>query len=568
MTTYDRHQAILKLLSERSSLKVSDLTQLFDVSEGTIRNDLSTLEEQNVLKRVRGGAIPKNGPAVYPLSNTRAQINIQEKKRIARWAAELINDGDVILLDASSTVLHMAPFLQERRKLTVLTNQLETAQILAHDPSKTVILVGGILKQDGSAVIGSISQDVLKTLHIGTAFVSCAGFSLEAGLMEADLDEAAFKEQVVSSALNVVALLDSSKFDRVGLKPFAQLSQIDHIVSDDGISSEIIRTLQHANVSLTICGEHTVQSLSPQSEAKKHYKIGFANLSEKMPFAIDVRRGLERAVKAYSHVDLVIADNDLKSDRAVQVADEFIEQKLDLVIEYQIDETIGNLLMNRFRDHEIPVIAVDIPMVGATFFGVDNYKSGHKAGRALGLWIKEHWQGKLDTLIILEEKRAGPLPAARIQGQLHGIEEIIGEIALEKRLVLDSGNTTEKSYEQSARALKKLDKTDKLAFISFNDDAALGASRALQEFSPKQEAVIVGQGADRRIRDEIRKGNPHIIGSSSFNPERYGEKIINLALKILKGDSVAPAVYIETVFINSQNLEAFEKDTLLALTSG
>ncbi len=567
MTTYDRQQAITKLLNEHSSLKVSELTNRFQVSEGTIRNDLNTLEEKQVLKRVRGGAIANTSPTIYPLSNTRAQINLSEKKRIAKWAAELISDGDVVLLDASSTVLHMAPFLRERRNLTVLTNQLETAQILARDPSKTVILVGGILKSDGTSVMGSISQEVLKTLHIGTAFVSGVGFSLESGLMEADLNEAAYKEQVINSAKQVVALIDSTKFDRSGLKPFAQVDQIDHIVSDDGMSREVIRKLQHANVSLTICGENTVQSLSPHRKAKKHYKIGFANLSENVSFAVDVRRGLERAVKKYSHVDLLLADNDLNSDKAVQIADEFIDQGLDLVIEYQIDETIGNLLMNRYRDKQIPVIAIDIPMVGATFFGVDNYQSGHMAGRALGLWIKEHWEGRLDQLIILEEKRAGPLPAARIQGQLHGLQEVIGEIDSEKKLVLDSGNTTEKSYEQTAKVLKNLGEAEKIAFISFNDDAALGASQALQEFSPKQNAAIIGQGADRRIRDEIRRGNRHIIGSSSFNPEFYGERIINLALKILTGQSVAPAVYMESAFINSNNLEAFEKDPLLSLVN-
>ncbi len=557
MTTYDRHQAIVKLLSERSSLKVGDLTQLFEVSEGTIRNDLSALEQQNVLKRVRGGAIPKNGPMLYPISNKRAKVNSDEKRRIAKWAAEMVSDGDVILLDASTTVLHMAPFLHERRNLTVLTNQLEAAQILARDPSKTIILVGGILRPDGTAVMGRISQDVLKNLHIGTAFVSCVGFTPELGLMEADLDEAAYKEQVVDSAKHVVVLLDSSKFDRVGLQSFARLTKIDQIVSDDGIRPDVIRSLQQANVSLTICGEQTVQSLRPPNQTKTHCRIGFANLSERIPFAVDVRRGLERAVKAYSHVDLLIANNDLSSDMAIQIANEFIDQGLDLVIEYQIDETIGNVLMNRFRDRQIPVIAVDIPMVGATYFGVDNYKSGHMAGRALGHWIKQHWEGQLDKLIILEEKRAGPLPAARIQGQMHGLEEIIGEIAPENKLVLDSGNTIEKSYEQTVQALQQLGPSAKLAFICFNDDAALGASRALQECSPDQAAVIVGQGADRRIRDEIRRGNLHIVGSSSFNPEQYGEKIIDLALKILNGEPVPPAVYVETVFIDSHNLDTY-----------
>lgn len=555
MTTYDRHQAILKWLSERSSLKVVDLAAKLEVSEGTIRNDLTALEEQNLLRRVRGGAIPKNGRAIYPISNNRAQVHASEKKRIAQWAAELVNDGEVIFLDAGTTVLHMAPFLQDRRAITVLTNQLETAQILARDPSKTVILVGGVVKTDGTAVKGQIGLEVLKNLHIATAFISCVACSLESGLMEADMDEAAYKEQVVKSAVNVVALLDSSKFGKLSLKAFAKLEQIGHIVTDDGIKPEVLDYLKKAKLSLTVCGEHTIQSLSPYSEARKHYKIGFANLSEKVPFAVDVRRGLERAAKQLDNLDLIIADNDLSAEKAVQIADEFIEQQLDLVIEYQIDETIGNLLMNRFRESQIPVIAVDIPMLGATFFGVDNYQAGLMAGRALGKWIQEHWQSQLDSLIILEEKRAGPLPAARIQGQLHGLEQIIGPLAASKKHVLDSGNTSEKSYEQMLLSLATLTEVSTIAVLSFNDDAALGALQALRERGMDKQAAIVGQGADRRIREEMLKGNQSIVGSTSFNPEHYGEKIIALALKILKGEPVAPAVYIDHVFISQQNLD-------------
>ena len=177
MTTYERQQTILKLLEEQSSLKVTDLAQRLSVSEGTIRNDLSALEEQHLLKRVRGGAIPKNGTSLYPITHHRAHVRVQEKRMIARWAAEYVNDGDVILLDASTTALHMATYLQDRKQLTVVTNRLETAQLLARDPQKSIVLLGGIVKSDGSAVTGSISKEVLKDLHITTAFVSCVGFS-------------------------------------------------------------------------------------------------------------------------------------------------------------------------------------------------------------------------------------------------------------------------------------------------------------------------------------------------------------------------------------------------------
>ena len=559
MTTYDRHQAILKRLSEHSSLKVVDLARDLAVSEGTIRNDLTALEAQSLLKRVRGGAIPANGqltypPLTYPLEQGRASINAVQKKRIARWAAELVNDGDVILLDASSTVLHMVPFLQERRKLTVVTNRIEIAQLLVRDTTKTVILVGGIVRADGAAVQGSISQDVLKDLSIGTAFVSSVACSLSSGLMESDIAEVSYKRQVVDSAAHVVALLDSSKFGGNGLKPFAGFEQIDHIVTDDGISREIVAQLKTANVSLTVCGEHAIQSLNPHRAAEPHYKIGFANLSEKVAFAVDVRRGLERAVNAFSNVDLIVADNNLSSAKALQIADEFIEQKVDLVIEYQIDETTGTILMNRFRENKIPVIAVDIPMVGATFFGVDNFQAGLMAGTGLGTWIQKNWQGTVDAVIILEERRAGPLPAARIQGQLRGLEQIIGPVERGKRYVRDSGNTTEKSYEQTITTLKELSPGTKVAVLSFNDDAALGALKALQECGWTDNAAIVGQGADRRIRAELSRQNPMVVGSTSFNPEAYGEQIMKLALSILRGEPIPPAVHIEHTFVDVSSL--------------
>jgi len=98
------------------------------------------------------------------------------------------------------------------------------------------------------------------------------------------------------------------------------------------------------------------------------------------------------------------------------------------VIEYQIDEKAGNRIMDRFRQAGIPVIAVDIPMNGATFFGVDNYRAGHLAGVAQGEWIAAHWHGQVDRVIALVEPRAGTLPAARIQGQLDGLQSVVGEV--------------------------------------------------------------------------------------------------------------------------------------------
>ena len=558
MTTFERRQRILALLREQSNVSVTELAQLLSVSEGTIRNDLTALDEAQQLMRVRGGAVLRgNHSTQVSVLTARARVNATAKQRLARWAADMVEDGDSILLDASTTVFHMASFLQDRRNLTIVTNGIEVARVLAANPANTTILIGGILRADGASVTGHLGEKILKDLHIKTAFVSCSGFSVEVGLTELDLQEAQLKSHMIRSANRVVALIDSSKFGQASLAPFATVEQIAHILTDSQVDPEEIERLRQTNTTLTICGETTASSFTPLYTERTHYKIGFANLSEEIPFAVDVRRGLERAAKEAGNIDLIVADNQLNGEVALRIAEHLLGKGVDLVIEYQIDEKVGNLIMNKFQQAGIPVIAVDIPMVGASFFGADNYQAGHTAGIALGNWINKHWQGSTDHLIILEEPRAGALPAARIQGQMDGLQHVIGEISPAKITYLDSGNTSELSEIQMAKAFKKYADIHKIAVISFNDDAAIGALAAARKAGRESDVVIVGQGADRIMRPEIRRPNSQIIGSTAFMPEKYGEKLIDLALKIVQGKPVPPAVYTDHTFINAKNIDIF-----------
>jgi ribose transport system substrate-binding protein len=275
---------------------------------------------------------------------------------------------------------------------------------------------------------------------------------------------------------------------------------------------------------------------------------------------VDVRRGLERSAKQTSNIDLVVADNSLSGPRALEIADNFIAKQIDLAIEYQIDAEVGSQLMNKYQRAGIPVIAVDIPLVGATYFGVDNFHSGHLAGVALGEWVRRHWGGQIDRLIVLEEPRAGALPAARIQGQLAGLQEIIGPVGEERRQRLNSGNTSSVSQAETERALSGLPDARRIAVICFNDDAAIGALRAAQKLRREEDIAVVGQGADRIIRDELRRPGTRIVGSTAFLPERYGEKLTDLALRILRGETAPPALFMDHVFISSDNVDVYYPD--------
>lgn len=558
-TTFERRQTIVHLLQTQSSVKVGDLARMLDVSEGTIRNDLTALDQTGQIKRIRGGAVIFNHPQLpgQAALSARAKINSDVKQRIAQWAAGMIENGDSILLDASTTVLYIASFLADRHDLTVVTNGIEVARRLAEDPSNTVILVGGVLRSDGSAVVGTIAEKMLRDLHIRAAFVSCQAFSVEIGLMEREIQEAQLKSFMLQTAQRKIALIDSTKFGKFGLTPYASVHDIDHIVSDSALPQTYIEQLQQTHTNLTICGENTVSTYVPHDSNQVHYKIGFANLGENMPFSRDVRRGLERAAKAANNLDLVVADNQLNGDIALQVADDLIAQRIDLAIEFQIDALAANLIMNKFNRAGIPVIAVDIPMVGATFVGVDNYQVGHVAGIALGRAVKTRWNGHYDKLVVLEHPRPGDLPALRIKGQLDGFYEIVGRLAPDELVYLDCGNTAEVSYAEMRRLLQSLPDAQRLPVICFNDDAAIGVLEAVKSLGREQDVLIVGQGADRRVRDELRKENSRIIGSTAFHAELYGEKLVEIAVKILEGEPVPPAVYIPHTFIDAETLELY-----------
>jgi ribose transport system substrate-binding protein len=335
------------------------------------------------------------------------------------------------------------------------------------------------------------------------------------------------------------------------------VEQVTHIFTDDDINPRFIEQLRLTRTAFTVCGESTATSFTPYDHDLTHYKIGFANLGEQMSFPVDVRRSLERAAKRAGNIDLLVTDNQLDSKAALQVADYLVAEGVDLAIEYQIDEKTGNLISDKFHRANIPVIAVDIPMVGATYFGVDNYRAGYLAGAALGNWLQENWGGCFDQLIVLEEQRAGALPAARIQGQLDGLQEIIGQVSPSQILFLDSGNTSEISESHMLAALRRLPNEHRLAVLSFNDDAVIGALTAARRLGREADVVIVGQGADRLVRQELRRPDSRIVGSTAYWPEKYGDRLIDVALKILRGEPVPPAVYNEHVFIARDNLDEY-----------
>jgi len=254
LSTHERRISLLELLRKQPGLRVTELAANLGVSEGTVRNDLNALESEGRLTRFHGGAVLQD-PGLFQNTSfsARHQEHIAEKKLIAYYAAQLVNDGDSILLDASSTAYYLGVAIQDKQRLRVITNGIDVARLLARNSTNSVILIGGVLNLDGSSVTGLFSEDIIQELRIQKAFVSCSGFSLVRGMTEVHLAEAQLKRKAIESAAQLIALIDSSKFGKEDLTPFARPDQINYLFTDTGLSPDWVALLQRAKLAVTIC---------------------------------------------------------------------------------------------------------------------------------------------------------------------------------------------------------------------------------------------------------------------------------------------------------------------------
>ncbi len=254
MNTYERRQQLLDLLKKQPGLRVPEIARATGVSEGTVRNDMNALEEEGYLTRMHGGAVLSERSPQFDLSfGQRYQEQQASKMAIAKTVAGLVEDGASLLLDASSTVYYLASQLGNRNRLRVVTNGIDVARCLAKNSTNTVVLMSGVVTPDGSSVTGSLSEQLIRDLHVQMAFVSCSGLSLERGLTDVLLEEAVLKSKAIASAKEVFALVDSSKLGKEDLTSFATLNQISHLYTDSSVSDDWTTRLKSAGVKYTIC---------------------------------------------------------------------------------------------------------------------------------------------------------------------------------------------------------------------------------------------------------------------------------------------------------------------------
>jgi DeoR family transcriptional regulator of aga operon len=240
--TSERRQQISAMVRERGSVQVAPLAERFGVSMQTIRKDLHFLAKRGVAERSYGGAISSEAVsfATEPPLEAKTAIHSSEKIRIGKLAASMIMPGDSVVLDSGTTTLQIAQHLADDETITVLTNDLEIASVLASKERITLVLLGGMLRRRNRALYGAQTVSAFDDLHVDKLFLGVDGFDVERGITTHYEPEAMLNRKMVQAAAKVIAVTDKSKFGRVCLHRILSIDEVDELVTD-GEPPEAIR---------------------------------------------------------------------------------------------------------------------------------------------------------------------------------------------------------------------------------------------------------------------------------------------------------------------------------------
>ncbi|MDR2348313.1 MAG: DeoR/GlpR family DNA-binding transcription regulator [Bifidobacteriaceae bacterium] len=254
MNMVERRRAILSILEAQAEAGTSGLSRRFDVSEMTIRRDLTALEAQGLVQRTHGGVVLGHTAGAEPRYLAKQKVNATLKARIARYAAErLVNDGDILLMEGGTTVTAMAQSLRGKRDLTVVTNGLYTAHELSYLlPEVTVLCTGGVLRDTSFTFVGPTAEAFFESFRGDKLFVSATGLSLEHGFTDPNPIEAAVRARMQEAAREVVALIDSTKFGLTSLVQTAPADGVNVVVTDAGAPRETLRELAQLGVEVHV----------------------------------------------------------------------------------------------------------------------------------------------------------------------------------------------------------------------------------------------------------------------------------------------------------------------------
>ncbi len=250
----DRAQAILRLLEERSSVSVSEISKLLDLSEVTVRKILDSMQSEGWLKRTWGGAVSVSSTSSELRYSDKFAKQVQEKQAMARIAYDMIDEGDAVLLDGGTTNLELARLLSagSKKQITVATTAVHIALELAKSPNIRVIITGGEVRTDVFSCIGPIAENMLRSTLFDKGFIIPYHCTVQRGLTHPDMEEAFLKQSMINACKETFSLIDHTKFGQDSMNRICDISDLDYVITDWLTEPSVLERIREKNVRLIV----------------------------------------------------------------------------------------------------------------------------------------------------------------------------------------------------------------------------------------------------------------------------------------------------------------------------
>ncbi len=248
MLALERRNLILEKLQEEKRVVVSELSQLYNVSEETIRRDLEKLDKDGLAVKSYGGAVINESTSIDMPFNVRKKKNVTGKQKIAEIVADMIQDGDHIAMDASTTGVFIAKAMKQKERITIVTNSIEIVIELADVSDWNIISSGGKLKEGYLALVGPKAIEALGTYNAEIAIISGKGLDLERGLTDGNEEFAQPKRMMLKSARHRIIAVDKTKFGQIAFAKIADFSDMDIIVTDEKPGDEWLEKFKQMGI--------------------------------------------------------------------------------------------------------------------------------------------------------------------------------------------------------------------------------------------------------------------------------------------------------------------------------
>jgi len=573
-----RRQWILKELEQQETVSVAELADALGVSDNTIRNDLDALAEEGLIVRTHGGATL---PGFMLPSQLRPKASRPSSRGhyIVDCAASWVEEGDSLILGDSPMCVMLAERLSQLRRLRVITTSIPVAYTLLQEPTNTVVLAGGEVDREALATQGSMAETAIRNFRANKAFFSCTGVSGQNGLTDRSTESAAIKRKMKEAAESVFVLVESDRMGKIDLFPIGDLSEARRIFTDAGLSHEQAQLLaEEGEGQVTLCWEGGHQTHRRRTSDRQFMRVGFANLSDGIWFSRAVRQSVEQAAEQMSDMELLVTDNQNKMEMAVRNAEALLKEGIDLLIEYDGSGLATRPVRRLTRLAEVPVIAIDIPMVAAIHFGCDHDAAGVTAGQELARWVQAHWGGQLDVLLLVTNMGGGTMqadngvrlerwtgegylsgltPSTRLNAALEALQLQL-RIPEVRKLELAGDWTTSEEAVARVQAdlngvLASISADQRVGAVCLVPEDALGFAQATRNAGRCDQFAVVSFGSDSpAILKELARPDTCLIGVVDLHPELYGPGLLRTARDLLRGKAVPPAVFVEHTYLSQE----------------